>query len=119
MKTLDARTLGIEGIARAVDRPPSTVAPDVVRAVESIVADVRARGDAALVDYTARFDGFRASSAAGLALGAAELGAAHLGGTTLDVLARAGRVRELRPGALAAASRGFAWDRAPWCPEIF
>src|SRR6185369_8962359 len=72
MKTLDARTLGIEGIARAVDRPPSTVAPDVVRAVESIVADVRARGDAALVDYTARFDGFRASSAAGLALGAAE-----------------------------------------------
>jgi len=74
--------------------------------------------------WALRWDGTAATCArtalpAGLALGAAELGAAHLGGTTLDVLARAGRVRELRPGALAAASRGFAWDRAPWCPEIF
>src|SRR5207248_11098401 len=60
------------GIARAVDRPPSEVSPDVVRAVESIVADVRTRGDAALVDYTARFDRFRAPSASGLALGAAD-----------------------------------------------
>ena len=72
MKTLDARTLGVEGIAKAVDRPPSEIAPDVVRAVEAIVADVRARGDAALVEYTARFDGFRAPSASGLALGAAD-----------------------------------------------
>jgi predicted acetyltransferase len=74
--------------------------------------------------WALRWDGTAATCArtalpAGLALGAAELGAAHLGGTTLDVLARAGRLRELRPGALAAASRGFAWDRAPWCPEIF
>src|SRR5437762_5441161 len=72
MKMLDARTLGVEGIARAVDRPPSEIAPDVVRAVESIVADVRTRGDAALLDYTARFDRFRAPSASGLALGAAD-----------------------------------------------
>ena len=74
--------------------------------------------------WALRWDGSGASCErttlpAGLALGAAELGAAYLGGTTLDVLARAGRVRELRAGALAAASRGFTWDRAPWCPEIF
>jgi hypothetical protein len=31
-------------------------APDVDAAVAGIVADVRARGDAALIDYTARFD---------------------------------------------------------------
>jgi predicted acetyltransferase len=61
----------------------------------------------------------RTAVAAGLELGAAELGAAYLGGTRLDVLARAGRVRELRSGTLAAASRAFAGDRAPWCPEIF
>ena len=73
MKTLDARTLGVEGIARAVDRPPSEVSPDVVRAVEAIVADVRTRGDAALLDYSARFDGFAPTSPAGLALSAAEL----------------------------------------------
>jgi len=74
--------------------------------------------------YALRWDGETATCAptalpAGLELGVAELGAAYLGGTTLDVLARAGRVRELRSGALAAASRAFRSDRAPYCPEIF
>ena len=74
--------------------------------------------------WALRWDGTTATCAktavpAGLELGPAELGAAYLGGTRLEVLARAGRVRELRSGALAAASRAFAGDRAPWCPEIF
>ena len=54
-----------------------------------------------------------------LALDAAALGAAYLGGTTLRELAGAGRVAELRPGALARASAAFRGDVAPWCPEIF
>ena len=54
-----------------------------------------------------------------LALDAAALGAAYLGGTTLRELAGAGRVAELRPGALARASAAFRCDVAPWCPEIF
>lgn len=54
-----------------------------------------------------------------LALGAAELGAAYLGGTRLGVLAAAGRVQELRPGALAVADAAFRGAVAPWCPEIF
>ena len=57
--------------------------------------------------------------AADLALDAAALGAAYLGGTTLRELAGAGRVAELRPGALARASAAFRGDVAPWCPEIF
>ena len=61
----------------------------------------------------------RTATPAGLELGATELGAAYLGGTTLERLARAGRVRELRAGALAAASNAFQGSRAPWCPEIF
>jgi predicted acetyltransferase len=74
--------------------------------------------------WALRFDGTtatcgRTAVAADLELGVAELGAAHLGGTTLAVLARAGRVRELRDGALARASRAFRAERAPWCPEIF
>ena len=74
--------------------------------------------------WALRWDGTTATCArtatpAGLELGPAELGAAYLGGTRLEVLARAGRVRELRSGALAAANRAFAGDRAPWCPEIF
>jgi predicted acetyltransferase len=54
-----------------------------------------------------------------LRLNAADLGAAYLGGTTLAALGWAGRVTELRPGTLAAVSRSFRGDIAPWCPEIF
>jgi predicted acetyltransferase len=54
-----------------------------------------------------------------LALSAADLGAAYLGGTRLAALALAGRVRELRPGALAPTSIAFGAAREPWCPEIF
>jgi predicted acetyltransferase len=61
----------------------------------------------------------RTSLPAGLALDAADLGAAFLGGTALSSLSFAGRVQELRGGALAAASRAFLADRAPFCPEIF
>jgi len=61
----------------------------------------------------------RTSAAADLELGCEELGAAYLGGTTLGQLALAGRVRELRAGALGAASAAFRGERAPWCPEIF
>jgi predicted acetyltransferase len=74
--------------------------------------------------WALRWDGAEASCArtalpAAIELTVAELGAIHLGGTTLDELARAGRVKELRAGALATVSRAFRGDRAPWCPEIF
>ena len=54
-----------------------------------------------------------------LSLGATELGAAYLGGTSLASLAAAGRVEECAPGALAAASHGFGGAVAPWCIEGF
>jgi hypothetical protein len=34
-------------------------------------------------------------------------------------LAEAGRVRELRPGALARAAVAFRGDAEPWSPEMF
>jgi predicted acetyltransferase len=61
----------------------------------------------------------RTSMPAGIELSATELGAAYLGGTTLELLARARRVRELRTGAIATASAAFRSERVPWCPEIF
>ncbi|MFK0219947.1 GNAT family N-acetyltransferase [Streptomyces vinaceus] len=61
----------------------------------------------------------RTADPADLELSVRELGAAYLGGVTLTSLAEAGRVRELRPGALTAASRAFAWDVAPWLPHGF
>ena len=49
----------------------------------------------------------------------ADLAAAYLGGTRLTALAVAGRVQELRAGALLAASRAFTGDAEPYCPEVF
>jgi predicted acetyltransferase len=61
----------------------------------------------------------RTSAPADLELGAAELGAVYLGGTTFATLARARRVREREPGAITTATAAFRGERAPWCPEIF
>ncbi|MGW4983641.1 GNAT family N-acetyltransferase [Streptomyces mirabilis] len=61
----------------------------------------------------------RTSDAADLALSVRELGAAYLGGMSLASLAAAGRVRELRRGALAEASVGFSSAVAPWLPHGF
>lgn len=48
-----------------------------------------------------------------------DLAAAYLGTCSLTSLARAGRVVEHAPGALARADALFAWDPAPWCPNVF
>ncbi|MFI6205091.1 GNAT family N-acetyltransferase [Streptomyces sp. NPDC051041] len=61
----------------------------------------------------------RTSDAADLALSARELAEAYLGGVSLAALGAAGRVRELRQGALAEASVGFASTVAPWLPHGF
>jgi predicted acetyltransferase len=47
------------------------------------------------------------------------LGSVYLGGFTFAELARALRIEELTPGAIARADTLFRADRAPWCPEIF
>lgn len=61
----------------------------------------------------------RTEDPADLELSVRELGSAYLGGVSLASLAAAGRVREVRAGALAAASRAFAGDVAPWLPHGF
>ncbi|WP_407110312.1 GNAT family N-acetyltransferase [Streptomyces sp. DSM 116494] len=61
----------------------------------------------------------RTEDAADLTLSVRELGAAYLGGVSLTALAAAGRVREVRHGALAEASLAFGTSRAPWLPHGF
>jgi predicted acetyltransferase len=56
---------------------------------------------------------------ADLSLDIADLGAVYLGGTGLGALAAAGRVRELRRGAVAATDPALRWHRAPASIEIF
>ena len=61
----------------------------------------------------------RTEEPADLALSVRELGSAYLGGVSLASLAGAGRVRELRAGALAEASLAFGSTVAPWLPHGF
>ncbi|MFD3932267.1 GNAT family N-acetyltransferase [Streptomyces sp. NPDC058614] len=61
----------------------------------------------------------RTEDSADLALSVRELGAAYLGGVPLASLGAAGRVRELRQGALTEASVAFSSAVAPWLPHGF
>lgn len=56
-----------------------------------------------------------------LALDVSDLGAALLGGTGLQARAAAGRVQELRPGALDRVAPAFAaaGGRQPFAPQVF
>jgi histidinol dehydrogenase len=85
------------------------------KAVADIVADVRKRGDAAVLDYTDRFDGVNAASVADLELSRDELAAA------LDAItpeqrraleAAAERVRSYHERQLDVTCRGFAYRDA-------
>jgi histidinol dehydrogenase len=77
IRTLDARAAGLDTIVRALARPPAEVPLEVRAAVDAILADVRARGDAALLELTARLDGFAPGSPAALAIPAEEFAAAE------------------------------------------
>lgn len=61
----------------------------------------------------------RTADTADLSLSVRELGAMYLGDSSPAALARAGLVRELRPGALTEASVAFGSPVAPWLPHGF
>jgi histidinol dehydrogenase len=73
MQRLDASAAGFEAdFARLLDDKRETAA-DVNDAVAAIIAAVRDRGDAALVEYTARFDRLPGLTADALAIGRDEV----------------------------------------------
>jgi len=87
IRRLDTAALGAEGVVRTLDRPPGSVDAEIQRRVEEIVTAVRDKGDAALLDFTERFD--RVSLGADeLAVPAAALEAAEraVGATTMAAL---------------------------------
>jgi predicted acetyltransferase len=59
------------------------------------------------------------SADADLELTVADLGALYLGGVRATTLARADRIREVRPGALEIADELFGWPVAPHCSTRF
>jgi len=56
IRRLETSVGGIAGVIRALERPPGSVDPEISRRVAEIVAAVRETGDAALLDFTRRFD---------------------------------------------------------------
>ena len=76
IRTFDARR-GIDDVVAALTRAPEAVAPEIHRTVDEILTAVRTRGDAALCEYTTRFDGWSPASASDLALTAAGFEAAE------------------------------------------
>jgi histidinol dehydrogenase len=56
IRRLDTRALGVDGVVRALDRPPSAVDPAIQHRVADILAAVRDKGDRALLELTERFD---------------------------------------------------------------
>ena len=86
MIRLDTRDAGFaDGFAALISTARETTA-QVDDAVATIIADVRARGDAALLDLTARFDGHGATDVASLRVTAAAIDAA-LAGIPAELLA--------------------------------
>jgi histidinol dehydrogenase len=80
--------------------------------VAAILADVKRRGDAAVLEYTARFDGFSAPSVAALELTRAELQAAFeaIPGAQRQALqAAAQRVRSYHERQLEACGRSWQY----------
>ena len=58
IRIINGLTDAVEVFSRSVSATP----PEVESAVDAVLADVKARGDAALLDFTERFDGVRPSS---------------------------------------------------------
>jgi predicted acetyltransferase len=109
---------------RIVDLPAALAARRYAAPVDVVieVTDPLVPGNAGRWRLTAGPDAATCTSTdqpADLACDIVDLAAAYLGGTRLAGLADAGRVRELRPGALTAATTGFGWHRTPAANEIF
>ena len=77
VRGLDTRDTGFDAALDAVIRFEAGQDPAIDATVAAIVADVRARGDAALLDYTKRFDRLDVQRVAELEIDAAAMRAAH------------------------------------------
>ena len=87
---------------------------------DAVVLEVR---DELLPDNAGRYrvggEVERTDDEPGLALDVADLASAYLGTFSFARLASAGRVVELRPGALATADALFRTPVPAYCPEVF
>jgi histidinol dehydrogenase len=76
LRRLDSRAAGFDAELTRLTRYEAAQDEAVELAVRAIIAEVRARGDAALIEYTRRFDRVEARSVAELEIAPAEMDAA-------------------------------------------
>jgi histidinol dehydrogenase len=115
LRQLDTRDAGFEaGFACLLHGSGETDAA-IERSVVAILADVRARGDAAVLDCTRRFDGLDATDLKALELGAADFAAAFdmIPSAQRDALhAAAARIRSYHERQLDACGRSWSYREA-------
>ena len=115
LRQLDTRSADFE-VAFARLRHWSALADAAIESrVAEILSEVRARGDAAVLDYTARFDGLAAASMAALTLTRDEMRAAFEAITPLQrsaLQAAAERIRSYHERQLDACGRSWSYRDA-------
>jgi predicted acetyltransferase len=117
----------IDGLwVRLVDLPRALVSRSYSRPVDTVIEvnDALLPANAGRWRLRVADDGSATCEPAGaadadVACDVADLGAAYLGGSSLSQLALAGRVHELRPGALHPLAVAFGWPVSPTAIEIF
>jgi histidinol dehydrogenase len=77
LRELDSRAADFDAHLTALIRFEAAQDPAIDEAVAAIIADVRARGDTAVLEYTARFDGLRAARMADLTVDRSEMKRAY------------------------------------------
>ena len=115
LRRLETATAGFDDALQRLLHWSAETDAAIEERVAAIVADVRARGDAAVLDYTARFDRVQAASMAGLEIGAAELRAALAQITPAQraaLEAAADRVRDYHRRQLDACGRSWQYRDA-------
>ncbi len=115
IRRLDTAAAGFEpDLQRLLHASPERD-PAVEQRVAQIIADVRTRGDAAVLECTARYDGVQAASVAALEITPAELAAALAAITPAQraaLEAAAARVRDFHERQREACCRGWSYRDA-------
>ena len=115
IRRLDTRSTDFEPAFQRVLHWSAETDEAIETSVASILADVRARGDAAVLEYTKRFDGVAAASVEALEIPRADLRAAldAIPAAQRDALeAAAHRVRSYHERQLEASGRSWSYRDA-------
>jgi histidinol dehydrogenase len=110
LRTLDSSAAGFDAALAALLAYSAETDRAIEASVESILADVRKRGDGAVLEYTRRFDGIDATTMAALEVEPGELAAAlaALPGAQRHALdAAAARIRDFHQRQLEACGRSW------------